>query len=116
MAVLIDEQLSILSFCQDKDDQFPYATYFDWFTMRVEVARQAGVCYYTPDLLEAKSTELSYSDYETLSKDEKKSVRDLVEQEYLAYLFINNSNQKLHSQLGWHLLSKKTTFSKIFLL
>ena len=42
---------------------------------------------------------MSYSDYETLSKDERKSVRDLVKQKYLAYLFINNSNQKLHSQL-----------------
>ena len=31
--------------------------------------------------------------------DEKKSVRDLVKQEYMAYLFINNRNQKLHSQL-----------------
>jgi hypothetical protein len=29
----------------------------------------------------------------------QKNVRDVVEQEYLAYLFINNSNQKLHSQL-----------------
>jgi hypothetical protein len=29
----------------------------------------------------------------------KESVHDRVEQEYLAYLFINNSNQKLHSQL-----------------
>ena len=28
-----------------------------------------------------------------------KSVRDLVKQEYMAYLFINNRNQKLHSQL-----------------
>jgi hypothetical protein len=29
----------------------------------------------------------------------QKNVRDIVEQEYLDYLFINNSNQKLHSQL-----------------
>jgi hypothetical protein len=29
----------------------------------------------------------------------QKNVRDIFEQEYLAYLFINNSNQKLHSQL-----------------
>ncbi len=29
----------------------------------------------------------------------KESVHDRVEQEYLAYLIINNSNQKLHSQL-----------------
>jgi hypothetical protein len=57
-AVLIAEQLSILSFRQD--DQVPNGTYYDRFTMRVEAARQAGVCYYTPDLLEAKCTELSY--------------------------------------------------------
>ncbi len=29
----------------------------------------------------------------------QKNVRDVIEQEYLVYLFINNSNQKLHSQL-----------------
>jgi hypothetical protein len=29
----------------------------------------------------------------------QKNVRDILEQEYLVYLFINNSNQKLHSQL-----------------
>ena len=57
-AVLIAKQLSILSFRHD--DQVPNATYYDWFTTRVEVACQAGVCYYTPDLLEAKCTELSY--------------------------------------------------------
>jgi hypothetical protein len=34
------------------------ATYYDWFTTRVEVARQAGVCYYTPDLLDMKAVEL----------------------------------------------------------
>ncbi len=34
-----------------------------------------------------------------LSKVESKSVRDLVKLEYLKYLFINNSNQKLHGQL-----------------
>jgi hypothetical protein len=27
------------------------------------------------------------------------NIRDVVEQEYLVYLYINNSNQKLHSQL-----------------
>ncbi len=43
--------------------------------------------------------ELSYSKYESLKPAEQKNVRDVVEQEYLAYLFINNSNQKLHSQL-----------------
>jgi hypothetical protein len=43
--VLIAEQLSILQFCQD--DQATNATYYDRFTTRVEVARQAGVCYYT---------------------------------------------------------------------
>jgi hypothetical protein len=45
-AVLIAEQLSILSFCQDI--QIGNATYYDWFTTRVEVACQAGVCYHSP--------------------------------------------------------------------
>ncbi len=36
---------------------------------------------------------------DTLAFDVKKSVVDQVEQEYLAYLFLNNSNAKLHSQL-----------------
>ncbi len=65
----------------------------------MEVACQAGVCYYTPDLLDTKCVELSCSEYETLTPAEQKNVRDVVEQEYLAYLFINSSNQKLHSQL-----------------
>jgi hypothetical protein len=34
-----------------------------------------------------------------LTPAKQKNARDIVEQEYLAYLFINNSNQKLHSQL-----------------
>ena len=38
-------------------------------------------------------------DYANLTGPDKKSVIDVVEQEYLAYLFINNSNAKLHSQL-----------------
>jgi hypothetical protein len=45
MAVLIAEQLSILLFRQD--DQIGNATYYDWFTTRVEVACWAGVCYTT---------------------------------------------------------------------
>jgi hypothetical protein len=96
-AVLIAKQLSILSFFQD--DQVPNATYYDQFTTRVEVACQAGVCYYTSGLLDTKCVELSYNEYETLKPAEQKNVRDIVEQEYLAYYFINNSNQKLHSQL-----------------
>ncbi len=43
--------------------------------------------------------ELSCTKYETLKTAKQKNVREVVEQEYLAYLFINNSNQKLHSQL-----------------
>ncbi len=42
---------------------------------------------------------MSYSEYETLKPAEQKNGRYIVKQEYLAYLFINNSNQKLHSQL-----------------
>jgi hypothetical protein len=40
-AVLIAEQLSILLF--HHDDPIGNATYYDWFTTRVEVACQAGV-------------------------------------------------------------------------
>ena len=97
MAVLIAEQLSILQFRQD--DQLGNATYYDRFTTRVEVARQAGVCYYSPDLLEDKATQLKMGGYDTLSDTDKKKVIDSVEQEYLAYLFLNNSNAKMHSQL-----------------
>jgi hypothetical protein len=81
MAVLIAEQLSILSYCQD--DQIGNATYYDWFTTRVEVARQAGVCYHSPDLLEEKATELKMAAYDTLLPAKKKMVVDVVEQEYL---------------------------------
>ncbi len=76
-AVLIAKQLSILSFHQD--DQVPNATYYNWFPTRVEVARQAGVCYYTPDLLDTKCVELSCSDYEALMPVEQKNVRDVVQ-------------------------------------
>jgi hypothetical protein len=65
----------------------------------VEVACQAGVCYYTPDLLDTKCVELSCTEYDMLKPAKQKNVRDVVKQEYLAWLFINNSNQKLHSQL-----------------
>ncbi len=97
MALLIAKQLSILSLCQD--NQVSNATYYNQFTTRVEVALQAGGCHYTPDLLDTKCVELSCTKYDTLTPAEQKNVRDIVEQKYLAYLFINNSNQKLHSQL-----------------
>jgi len=97
MAVLIAEQLSILQFLQD--DQLGNAAYYDQLTTRVEVACQAGVCYYSLDLLEDKATQLKLGSYDTLSDADKKKVIDNVEQEYLAYLFLNNSNAKMHSQL-----------------
>jgi hypothetical protein len=65
----------------------------------VEVACQAGVCYYSLDLLEDKATQLKMGSYDTLSDTDKKKVIDSIEQEYLAYLFLNNSNAKMHSQL-----------------
>jgi hypothetical protein len=65
----------------------------------VEVACQAGVCYYTPDLLDTKCVELSCTKYDTLTPAKQKNVREVIKQEYLVYLFVNNSNQKLHSQL-----------------
>ena len=64
-AVLTAEQLSILQFHQK--DQLGNAAYYDHFTTRVEVARQAGVCYYSPDLLEDKATQLKMGGYDTLS-------------------------------------------------
>jgi hypothetical protein len=66
----------------------------------MEVACQAGVCYYyTPDLLDTKCVKLSCTKYDTPTPTKQKNVREVVKQEYIAYLFINNSNQKLHSQL-----------------
>ena len=65
----------------------------------VEVAHQAGVCYYSPALLEDKATQLKSGDYDKLSEDEQKKIINQVEQEYLAYLFLKNSNAKLHTQL-----------------
>ncbi len=95
--VLIAKQLSILSFFQD--NQVPNATYYNWFTTRVEGDHQTGVCYSTPDLLDTKCMELSHNEYKTIKPPEQKNVWDIVGQEYLAYLFINNSNQNVHSQL-----------------
>ncbi len=95
--MLIAEQLSILMFWQD--DHLGNAAYYDHFTTRVEVARQAGVCYYSPALLEDKATQLKLGDYDKLSEDEQKKIIDQVKQEYLAYPFLNNSNAKLHTQL-----------------
>ncbi len=89
-AVLIAKQLSILSFCQD--DCLGNAASYDHFTTWVEVARQAGVCYYSPALLEDKATQLKLGDFDKLSSADKKKIIDQVKQEYLAYLFLNNSN------------------------
>ncbi len=97
MAVLIAEHMSILSFRQE--DHMSNAAYYDRFPTRVEVARQAGVCYYSPALLEAKATQLKVGDYDDLTKDLKNKIINQVKQEYLAYLFLNNSNAKLHTQL-----------------
>jgi hypothetical protein len=78
MVVLIAKQLSILSFCQD--DQVSNKTYYDQFATRVvEDACRAGLCYYTPDLLDTKCLELSCTKYETLTPAELKNVRDVVE-------------------------------------
>jgi hypothetical protein len=96
-AVLIAEQLSILLFCQD--NQVGNAVNYDCFTTRVEVACQAGVCYYSPELLEDKAAQTKMGNYDTLSDTDKKKAIKTIEQEYLAYLFLHNSNGKMHSQL-----------------
>ncbi len=95
--MLIAEQLSILSFHQD--DHLGNTAYYDCFTTRVEVACQAGVCYYSPALLEDKATQIKLGDFNKLSSADKKKIIDQVEQEYLAYLFLNNSNTKMQIQL-----------------
>jgi hypothetical protein len=84
-------------FCPD--DQICNEAYYDCFTTRVKVASQAGVCYYSPELLEDKATQLKMGSYDTQSSSDKKKVINVVEQEYLAYLFPENSNAKMHSQL-----------------
>jgi hypothetical protein len=76
MVVLIAEQLSILSFRQD--DHLGNAAYYDCFTTRVEVACQAGVCYYSPALLEDKATQLKLGDFDKLSSTDKKKIIDQV--------------------------------------
>ena len=71
-AVLIAEHQSILSFRQD--DHMGNATYYDRFTTRVEVARQAGVCYYTPVLLKDKATALKLGNYDLLDAPAQKRI------------------------------------------
>ncbi len=56
-------------------------------------------CANTPALLEAKATKLKVVDPNTLANDQQKKIREQVEQKYLAYLFLNNSSAKLHTQL-----------------
>ena len=55
----------------------------------------------TPVLLKDKATALKLGDYEALdaTAQKQKRVVEQVEQEYLAYLFLNNCSNKLHSQL-----------------
>ena len=38
-------------------------------------------------------------DFDKLSSGDKKKIIDQVKQEYLVYLFLNNSNAKMHTQL-----------------
>jgi hypothetical protein len=55
------------------------ASYYDCITIRVEVAHQAGVCYYSPALLEDKATQLKLGDYNKLSEVEQKKIINQVE-------------------------------------
>ncbi len=57
------------------------------------------MCYYSPALMEDKATQLKLGDFDMLSSADKKKIIDQVKQEYLAYLFLNNSNAKMHTQL-----------------
>ncbi len=52
------------------------------------------------DLLDMKAMELGKAlPFTKLLDVEQKAIIELVKQEYLAYLFLNNSNQKMHTQL-----------------
>jgi hypothetical protein len=95
--VLIAEKLSRLSLHQD--NQVGNVVYYDRFNTRVEVACQAKVCYYSPELLEDKAAQTKMGDYDTLSDTDKKKVIETIKQEYVAYLFFRNSNGKMHRQL-----------------
>ena len=75
------------------------ATFYDRFTTRVEVASQAGVCYYSPVLLRDKAKALKLGDYDALDATAQKKVINQVEQEYLAYLFLTNCSNRLHFHL-----------------
>ncbi len=55
------------------------------------------MCYYFPELLEDKAAQTKMGDYDTLSDIDKKKVIKTIKQEYLAYLFLHNSNGKMHS-------------------
>jgi len=44
------------------------------------VARQAGVCYYSPNLLEDKATQLKVGGYDILSHTDKKKVINSIKQ------------------------------------
>ncbi len=63
------------------------------------MACQARVCYYSPEVLEDKAAQTKMGNYNTLSDTNKKKVIKTTKQEYLAYLFLHNSNEKMHSQL-----------------
>jgi hypothetical protein len=54
---------------------------------------------YSPALLEDKATQLKLGEFDKLSSADKKKIIDQVKQEYLAYLFLNNSNAKMQTQL-----------------
>jgi hypothetical protein len=77
--VLIAEQLSILLFRQD--NQVGNAVDYDCFTTRVEVAWQAGagVCNYSPELLEDKAAQLKMGNYNNLTDTDKKKIIKAVE-------------------------------------
>ncbi len=92
----IAKQLLILSFRQDIRCQ-TQPTMIDLPPGWKLLVREESAT--IPNFLDTKCVELSCTKYDALTPAKQKNVRDIIKQEYLAYLFINNSNQKLHSQL-----------------
>jgi hypothetical protein len=74
----------IENFALNQSDNQRKMTHYDQSTTRVEVARQAGVCYHSPDLLHDKTTQPKMGNPNSPSSANKKSVVDVFEQECLA--------------------------------
>jgi hypothetical protein len=98
IAIIMKQLRLLLVYYQG--DGGTYTAYYDQFMTRVDVVKHIGVSFDNSVLWEWKSQEL-YSVTDDLLSDSSKEakVKEDVKQEFLAYLFFSNSNNKKHSQL-----------------